>query len=281
MTDSKNVLLTETAALVEEKLGPLIDELVVERAVFGLFFTGVKLSNGQGGLAFTPIKEIPEAVCCPSSAKAMPLSGQLASRPIRQYLADLNSPNVLKKALAIAVLNALSATHWRSGANLGYEILVGRDAFDEAAIPKNGLTVVIGALIPMLKRLISEGADFKVLERDPRALKPRELEHFLPADQAPKVVPQADLIVATGVTILNDTLPELLSLAKPTAEVIVSGPTASLLPDALFKRGVDALGGVLATDPDVLLNLVSEAGSGYHFYGKCAERVVIKKNKPS
>jgi uncharacterized protein (DUF4213/DUF364 family) len=276
MTVINNVLLNETAKLVEQKLGHLIDELKVERAVFGLFFTGVKLSNGCGGLAFTPIKEIPAAVCCPSSAKAMPFSGQLSNRSIRQYLDDLNNSNVLKKTMAVAVLNALSATYWQSGEPLGYEITVGLDAFDEAIIPEKGLTVVIGALVPMLKRLLNKEADFKVLEQDSRALKPAELLHFLPADQAATVVPQADLLVVTGVTILNDTLPEILSLAKPGAEVIVSGPTASLLPDALFNRGVNILGGILVTNPDLLLDLVSEAGSGYHFYVKCAERIVIK-----
>ncbi|MEG2174323.1 MAG: DUF4213 domain-containing protein, partial [Oscillospiraceae bacterium] len=81
----------------------------MERAVLGLFFTGVKLNDGHGGLCFTPIKEIPEAVCCPSSAKAMPLSGKLAGRPVLHYLADLNCENILRKTLGIAVLNALSA----------------------------------------------------------------------------------------------------------------------------------------------------------------------------
>lgn len=271
-----NILLNETANLVEQKLGDLLDNLRVDRAVFGLFFSGVKLSNGCGGLAFTPIKEIPAAVCCPSSAQVMPLSGKLTERPIRQYLADLNSPNVLKKTLALSVLNALSATCWQAETAPGYEIITGKDAFDEANIQDSGLTVVIGALVPMLKRLIKKGADFRVLEQDPSTLKPAEMPHFLPADQAPDIVPQADLLVITGVTILNDTLPKLLSLAKPEAEIIVTGPTASMLPDAFFKRGVNILGGILVTKPDELLDLISEAGSGYHFFGKCADRIIVK-----
>ena len=271
-----NVLLNETAALVEGKLGSQLDDLRVDRAVFGLFFSGVKLNNGCGGLAFTPIKEMPEAVCCPGSARAMPLSGQLAGRPIREYLADLGSPNVLKKALAVAVLNALSAACWRAETESGYEMVIGRDAFDEARIPDQGLTVVIGALVPMLKRLIKKGADFRVLEQDPKTLKPAEMPYFLPADRAGEVVPKADLLVITGVTILNGTLPDLLRMAKPGAEIIVTGPTASMLPDSFFKRGVTVLGGILATKADELLDLISEAGSGYHFFGKCAERIIIR-----
>lgn len=74
-------ILREAVAQVEQQLE--LDKITVERAVFGLFFSGVKLSTGHGGLCFTPVKEMPEAVCCPSSARAMPLSGRLRGRPVR------------------------------------------------------------------------------------------------------------------------------------------------------------------------------------------------------
>jgi len=70
-------ILKETRALISTSLGTILETLTVERTVIGLFFTGVKLNNGEGGLCFTPIKTIPEAVCCPSSARVMPASGKL------------------------------------------------------------------------------------------------------------------------------------------------------------------------------------------------------------
>lgn len=76
----ENEILEKTIFRVIELYGGQFDQIKVTRAVLGLFFSGVKLSTGHGGLCFTPIKEIPEAVCCPSSAKAMPLSGKLAGR---------------------------------------------------------------------------------------------------------------------------------------------------------------------------------------------------------
>ena len=73
----ESAILRESVELVRQHLGRELEDMTVERAVFGLFFSGVKLSTGQGGLCFTPVKEMPQAVCCPSSAKAMPLSGRL------------------------------------------------------------------------------------------------------------------------------------------------------------------------------------------------------------
>lgn len=274
-----NFLLEETATKVKDILGDKINNLSIERAVFGLFFSGVKLSDGQGGLCFTPVKEMPQAVCCPSSARAMPLSGRLTKRSIEETLADLNSNNILRKTLAIATLNALSASCWDAGEAQrgGYTLELDKNTFDEVEIPVGGKTVVVGALVPILKRLIKCHADFTVLEMDKRTLKDAELDHYASPEDAQLYIPDADLIIITGVTVLNDTLPDLLQLAKPGAQIVVTGPTASMLPDAFFKRGVTMMGGVLVTRPDEVLDCISEGGSGYHFFGKSAERLVIKK----
>jgi uncharacterized protein len=69
----------------------------------------------------------------------------------------------------------------------------------------------------------------------------------------------------------------LLSWAKPEARVTVVGPTVGLLPDAFLARGADILGGVKITQPDVFLDLLAEGGSGYHFFGRVAEKVVLAR----
>ena len=270
-----NILLQESADILKEYFGERLEKMVVERAVFGLFFSGVKLSTGHGGLCFTPVKEIPEAVCCPSSAKAMPLLGKLGGRSVKSYLDDLSHTNILRKTLAIATLNALSACYWEENKNLEYKIETDVDSFDVMEIPQGKKSVVIGALVPMLKKLLAADADFKVLEMDSRTLKGKELEHFAPAKDANMYLPDSDLDVITGVTILNDTLPDLLAMCKPGADILVTGPTAGMIPDAFFKRGVTVMGGILVTKPDELLDVISEGGSGYHFFGKSAERIVI------
>ena len=271
-----NILLQESADILKEYFGERLDKMVVERAVFGLFFSGVKLSTGHGGLCFTPVKEIPEAVCCPSSAKAMPLSGKLSGRSVKSYLDDLSHENILRKTLAIATLNALSACYWEGNKNLEYKIEIDVESFDVMEVLKGKKSVVIGALVPMLKKLLAADADFKVLEMDSRTLKGKELEHFAPSKDANVYLPDSDLDVITGVTILNDTLPDLLAMCKPGADILVTGPTAGMIPDAFFKRGVTIMGGILVTKPDELLDVISEGGSGYHFFGKSAERIVIR-----
>ncbi|MEQ8201119.1 MAG: DUF364 domain-containing protein [Syntrophomonadaceae bacterium] len=274
---SPGAILRETQQRIQAELGDTIDSLTVERLVIGLFFTGVKLSNGIGGICFTPVKTIPEAVCCPSSAKAMPNSGRIKGTPVLEMLAAMYRGNALRKAIGIAVLNALTETCWQKSGQRDYGVERDVDALDIVAIPEKAYAVVVGALVPIIKRLKQRGERFTILEMDSSTLKADELPYFVHGSQAAEVVPQADVLVITGTTLINDTLDELLHLAQPGAHIVVVGPTASLMPEAFFRRGVDILGGVAVTHPDELLDLLAEAGSGYHYFGKYADRTVIRK----
>jgi uncharacterized protein (DUF4213/DUF364 family) len=276
---SNSPILSETRDHIRSVLGDEMESISVERVVIGLFFTGVKLSNGSGGICFTPIKEIPEAVCCPSSARAMPSLGKLKGRPVSYYLEKLAENRPLEKAMSIAVLNALSATCWRRQLPRGYALELGTDPVDKLGIPDEARVVVIGALVPYLKMLKERNQPFHILEKDARTLKADELPYFVPPEKAHQVIPQADLLIITGTTVLNDTLEGILGRVKPGAEVILVGPTASMLPDAFFRRGVKSIGSIAVTDPDKLLDVLAEAGSGYHFYGKSAERLVVRRGE--
>lgn len=269
-------ILEETRKTLSAGLENHLDGLTVDKVVIGLFFTGVKLNNGKGGLCFTPIKTIPEAVCCPSSAMVMPASGKLNGRKVTQFLDEMSSGNPLKKTMGIAVLNALSSTYWETHPPESYRIRTGVDALDGVAFPDSAFVVVVGALVPTIRSLKQRAKPFAILELDPLTLKADELEHFVPFKEAHEVVPKADILVVTGTTLINDTLEDLLKMRKPGAEIVVVGPTASMLPDAFFRRGVTRIGGVTVTDADRVLKVIAEAGSGYHFFGKGAEMAVIQ-----
>src|SRR5215467_13788895 len=113
MEIDEKAIIRETLAATREIVGPGLEEIRVERAVIGLFFTGVKLSNGITGACATPIKTIPEAVCCPTSAMAMPFPGKLKGRPARDLAEEALSDHGIRRAIGIAAMNALADTCWR------------------------------------------------------------------------------------------------------------------------------------------------------------------------
>lgn len=253
-----------------------IENLYIERVTVGLFFTAVKLSNGSGGLAATPIKTIPSAVCCTSSAKALPSPGKLKGKPLQTILRDLYCDFPLRKAIAIAALNALiellwENPEWRAGVTIGNR----EDAFDLLTIPATSKVVMVGAFPPYIRELRKRGQPLKILELDPSVLKAAEMPYFAPADTAPEVIPWGDIIISTGTTLINDTLDPLLALARPDTQFAVIGPTTPLLPAPFRQRGAAVIGGCRVTDIDALLDLLAEGASGYHFFGKSVERVSL------
>jgi uncharacterized protein len=274
MSDS-SLILHETIAAIPEILGPELDGITVERAVIGLFFTGVKLSNGIAGACATPIKTIPEAVCCPSSAMAMPFPGKLRGRPALDLAREALGDNGIRRAVGIAAMNALADTCWRCRPHPDTELRFGIDAFDATEMRPSDRVVVVGAFVPFLRELKRRRQPYLVLEQDPATLKADELPFFRPAEEAARVVPDADVLLITGTTLINDTLEDLLRWAKPNARVTMVGPTVSLLPDAFLRRGADILGTIRITDPDAFLDMLAEGGSGYHFLGRTAQKVVL------
>jgi len=268
-------ILGEIAADVRAKLGARLDALTVERAVMGLFFTGVKLSDGSGGICATLNKDVPDAVCCPSSSAQIHPPGKIRGHQAVEFLDDLTARSPLRRILAIAALSALCAAARKAEPPTAYTIRRGVDALDAVEVPRDAHVVIVGAFVPVIKAMKARGQSFRILEQDPATLKADEMPFYAPAGQAPVEVPKADVLFVTGTTLINDTLEPILAAAKPGAKIVVVGPTASLSPEPLFRRGVSLVGGVDVTDPDLLLDLLAEGGSGYHFFGKAAERIVM------
>jgi uncharacterized protein len=269
-------ILNETIGRVTDILGRDLDRIAVERAVIGLFFTGIKLDAGAAGTCATPRDAVPGDVCCPVSARAVGYQS-LAGRPAVELMQDALSATGLRRAVGIATLNALAELSWRRRPTRGVELMPGADAFDATALHEGDRIVLVGAFIPFLKELKRRRIPFLVLEQNPAALKPEEMPFYRPAEAAAEIVPQADVLLVTGSTLLNDTLEDLLEMAPPEARVTVVGPTVGMLPDAFVARGADILGSVRITRPDEFLDLLGEGGSAPHFLGHSAEKVVLAR----
>jgi uncharacterized protein (DUF4213/DUF364 family) len=137
-------ILAETVASIQRILGVDLDRIVIERAVIGLFFTGVKLNTGIAGACATPLRSIPEAVCCPSSAMAMPFPGKLRGRPARELLKEIGAPSGIRRAVGVATMNALADMCWQRGETPDVELRAGVDAYDAADIQPGEHVVVVG-----------------------------------------------------------------------------------------------------------------------------------------
>jgi len=270
-------IISETIEIIREKSPLPLNEIRIEDLVIGVFFTGVKLSSGHGGCAFTPVGEIPEAVCCPTSAARMPQAGTLEGMPVSEILNYALDRNVLKSAIGVATINALTQLIIDSEKEGDYQVVNHEDGFDLLKIEPHETVSLIGAFGPYIRKLKTMGNPFFIIEKNPQALKPDEIKYFKPATEMRSAVEKSNVLVITGTAIVNHTIDFILSLIKNGIRTAVIGPTASMIPDAFFKRGVNIMAGVRITNSDEMIKILKQGGSAYHLLKECSEKIAFVK----
>ncbi len=240
----------------------------------GVFYTGVVLSSGHAGMSYTPVQEIPDAVCCPRSHAKMPAAGELLNIRITGLMDYALDDNALKAAVGIATINALSAILFEDEA-CKYKPSAYGNALDLVEIASEDTVAMVGAFPPFIKRIQEITNNLFVIEKNPKIVGKGDMIKIESEDRLREIIPQANIVVITGVTLVNHTLDPILELAKKANEIVVVGPTASVYPEPLFKRGVTVMGGVRITDAAKMIHLIGEAGSGYDFFENCADKIVI------
>jgi uncharacterized protein (DUF4213/DUF364 family) len=268
-------VISETIDIIREKSPIPLEEIAVDDLVIGIFFTGVKLSTGHAGVAFTPIGEIPEAVCCPTTAARMPQAGNLEGRRILEIIKYALDKNVLKSAIGVAVLNALSRSIFESADRMDYQMVKNADGFDLLEIQPHQTVSLIGAFGPYMRRLKMMGNPFFIIEKNPQTLRADEMKYFRPESEMASTLEKSDAVIATGTAIVNHTIDTILSFLKNGIRAAMIGPTASMIPDAFFKRGVCVMAGVRISDPDLMIKILKQGGSAYHLLKECSEKIAL------
>ena len=268
-------VIDETIDLIKGKSPTPLQEIRIHDLVVGIFFTGVKLSTGHAGVAFTPIGEIPEAVCCPTSAARMPQAGSLEGSPVSEIIRYSLDSNVLKSAIGVATLNALSAIVFESENGKEYEKVKDADGFDLLNIQPYETVSLIGAFGPYIKRLKTMGNPFFIIEKNPQTLRLDEMKHFKPESEMRDALEKSSVVIMTGTAIVNHTIDVILSLLRNGIRAGIVGPTASMIPDAFFRKGVRIMAGVQISNPDLMMKILKQGGSAYHLLKECSEKIVL------
>lgn len=118
------------------------------------------------------------------------------------------------------------------------------------AVNKN---VAMVGHFPFVEKLKPNVKNLWVLELNPHA-------GDYPAEAAPELVPQADVVVITATTLINHTLEGLLALCRPEAKVMLLGPSTPLSP-VFFAHGVDVLCGTVVVDPHAVILGIGQGSS--------------------
>ncbi|MCB1751145.1 MAG: hypothetical protein KDI74_05420 [Gammaproteobacteria bacterium] len=239
-----------TVPRIEQVLLPSCGQEEGKRDEFGFLL----LADGSVGPFYTSLDN-----SLPSLRADVSGNGLRHADPVALAL-QLGDSRLQTNALALGALNAIS------------QFLMRRAGFDPTAAVADkklsepcGKVGMVGFFGPVVERLLALGRRITVIEKNPARV-PVGLDLQVSSD--PSLLADCDYIICTASTLINNTLEEILGAVSPSSIVYLMGPSASCLPDPLFSRGIDLVGGVLIDETDCLRRALSCGES----WGRCGRK---------
>ncbi len=224
--------------IIHDLLSSLNGDIKVKDIRQGPFRTAVWTK--YCGLASTPS----ELLHCHEKSHVKE-AGDLNQRPAKELASLALSPSPFEVAIGMATINSLIDidTKW-------YREINAREILIEQGKNKNVALIGHFPFVPLLRNAAN---NLWVIEMNPQ-------EGDLVESEAKNFLPQADVIGITGSAFINDTIDELLNLCNPKSFILILGGSTPLSP-ILFDYGIDAISGTIVTNPETVLQYVSQGAT--------------------
>jgi uncharacterized protein (DUF4213/DUF364 family) len=262
------MILDKTFEVIKQKFD--VQHLTIDDIRVGLHLCAIRLSNGSSGVS-TSIPDVYHQRSRAERDYGEFTPCQIKGRTINELFMSPKTSNLVS-ALKVAALNALSGSLIE---NSNYNIIENLDPIEIPNFSKKEKVVVVGGFNSYISKISAIHNNIKVLEFDKNSLNPGFQKYFVPANQYQQTLSDAKIVIITGMTLVNNTIDGLLQSIPPQAQTIVTGPSSSILPDVLFQNNVKIIGSIRITNPDMLLELAGQGGSGFHLFKYCAQKIVI------
>ena len=208
-------------------------------------FSVATLENGAIGISYNLFHRDPAGMERYRQWDLKSVVGKQAGDVMELFLSD----NDLERTAGFAVLNALSQDYMKKNPG-AYQLDFETDIIDLIKPCTKTTVGLVGFFTPMIDSLMKKVGEVVVLEKD-ESLLAGTYPFTMTGD--PAQLGRCDKVLVTATTVLNDSLAGLIPFCTNADQVVVMGPSAGFLPDALFDLGVHVVGGTHIDDPERFL----------------------------
>lgn len=232
----------------------------VEKNHFGV----IVLQNQCAGLIYTSLSDEYE-----KGAEQLD-QHKLIGKSAVQVLTNLleHKRTALQDMICMGLINALSDTIMT---NLTLDTRdYQTDSFDLLNLKENDHVGMVGFFPPVVKKIEQKQIHLTIIEKKRELLQPSQ--HWQ-VTLDPKKLMQCNKVIITATTVLNNSLDTLLSFCKNAEMRMLIGPTAGFLPEPLFARNIDIIGGSRVKNLDDLIEKLKKDEK----WGNSVEKYCIVK----
>lgn len=210
--------------------------LPVARSGIDAEFCAVELEDGSFGFSYVWLGDTLAELRQREFGTA--LAG-MATVELARWVVD---PEPTRRALGYAAINAMSQSLFRRAGYLPGGAADSIGLLHSSAADHIGM---IGLFPPLLDRILGSGARLTVAELRPE-LATDNGRYRVTLDIGELAT--CNKVISTSTILLNDTLDAVLAACRNASYFAIIGPTAGCVPDPLFARGVDLIGGTRVVD---------------------------------
>jgi len=189
--------------------------------------------------------------------------GRLTEKTTLELAEYAKSWNLIEASIGVAAINSMVEPKGETGIN-ALDIIIERG--------RNKKITMVGTF-PLIPEIRSVAKELWVLELDPYRINPKD--GILIETSAEYIIPESDMVVITGSTLINKSMERLLELSRlGKAYTIILGPSTTMC-EVLFDYGANMLAGVEVADPDAILKKISQSG-GMINTRVCKDEIVFR-----
>jgi uncharacterized protein (DUF4213/DUF364 family) len=209
-------------------------------------FGAIQLVEGTIGLVY--ISYLPEIK---KGGKKIDPSEYYGLNPVDLAL-RFDSNDSFQKTIALGAINSISQYFFKK---VKYKFDFTTDSLGLLNLNESDKVGMVGFFPPLVKQIEKLKIPLIVIELKAKLVRKTEKwEVTLDANR----LKECNKILITSTTILNDSLDLILEKCSRAEKISILGPTAGFIPDPLFNRKVDVVGGTFVDNSNLFMDLITQ-----------------------
>ncbi len=251
---------------VLEAAAPYLRERTVKDLVIGLALTAVELDNGNIGVSYTLTEHLPPG--CSAFSFGQDVIGKDAAEVAG--LAKRGTDDA-QRGVGMAVLTAAS----RSQDLADIETL--KSSFGVEILPTDTVGM-IGFIPSIAARFPKESKNLIIFDIAVSEFG-KEIENVYPMEEQVKRLPECDVVILTGTTMINHTIDNLLKICSNARDIVMVGSSTPMFPGAFRDTNIKTLAGSWWSNDnkEELFKIISTAGGINYLHKFMIKKAVAVK----